>query len=96
MTIILELTVKKGGRSIAEPEYETEDFYAVTAFAETLDEAARKAVRYMVGYLTAERGLDRNEAYMLCSLAGDLKIAEVVDVPHVHVAMHMPMYIFGH
>ncbi len=96
MTIILELTVKKGGRSIAEPEYETEDFYAVTAFAETLDEAARKAVRYMVGYLTAERGLDRNEAYMLCSLAGDLKIAEVVDIPHVHVALHMPMSIFGH
>lgn len=96
MTIILELTVKKGGRSIAEPEYETEDFYAVTAFAETLDEAARKAVRYMVDYLTAERGLDRNEAYMLCSLAGDLKIAEVVDVPHVHVAMHMPTHLFGH
>ncbi len=96
MTIILELTVKKGGRSIAEPEYETEDFYAVTAFAETLDEAARKAVRYMVGYLTAERGLDRNEAYMLCSLAGDLQIAEVVDIPHVHVAMHMPTSIFGH
>jgi len=94
MTIILELTVQKGGRSIAEPEYETEDFYAVTAFAETLDEAARKAVRYMVGYLVAERGLDRNEAYVLCSLAGDLKIAEVVDVPHVHVAMHMPKGIF--
>ncbi len=95
MTIILELTVQKGGRSIAEPEYETEDFYAVTAFAETLDEAARKAVRYMVGYLVAERGLDRNEAYVLCSLAGDLIIAEVVDVPHVHVAMHMPKHIFG-
>ena len=96
MTIVLELTVQKGGRSIAEPEYETEDFYAVTAFAETLDEAARNAVRYMVGYLTAERGLDRNEAYVLCSLAGDLIIAEVVDVPHMHVAMHMPKHIFGH
>ncbi len=59
MTIILELTVKKGGRSIAEPEYETEDFYAVTAFAETLDEAARKAVRYMVGYLSGIRVFGR-------------------------------------
>lgn len=27
---------------------------------------------------------------MLCSLVGDLKIAEVVDVPHVLVALHMP------
>ncbi len=34
--------------------------------------------------------MDRNEAYMLCSLVGDLKIAEVVDVPHVHVTMHIP------
>ncbi len=59
MTIILELAVQKGGRSIAEPEYETEDFYAVTAFAETLDEAARKAVRYMVGYLSGIRVVGR-------------------------------------
>ena len=94
MTIVLELRVLQGGRSIPEPEYETEDFYAVTAFATTLDEAARKATRYMIDYLTHERGLDRSEAYVLCSVAGELKIAEVVDVPHVLVAMHMPKRVF--
>ena len=31
---------------------------------------------------------------MLSSLAGDLKIAETVDVPHMLVTMHMPKHIF--
>ncbi|MEM1044318.1 MAG: acetamidase/formamidase family protein [Bacteroidota bacterium] len=95
MRIVYEVNVLKGGRSIPEPEYETEAYYAVTAFAETLDEASKKATRYMIGYLVAERGLDRYDAYALVSLAGDLKIAEVVDVPHVLVAMHLPKAVFG-
>lgn len=94
MRIVYEVEVLKGGRPIREPEYETADYYAVTAFAETLDEAARKATGYMVDYLVATRGLGRYDAYALVSLAGDLKIAEVVDVPHVLVAMHLPKAIF--
>jgi acetamidase/formamidase len=31
---------------------------------------------------------------MLCSLAADLKIAEVVDMPHMLVTMHLPKSIF--
>jgi len=95
MTFIIELNVLKGSREIAEPQYETDDYYAVTAFATTIDEAAKKAVGYMIDYLMEEHGLNRNEAYVLCSLAGDLKIAEVVDVPHVLVAMHMKKSVLG-
>jgi len=94
MRIVLELGVRKGGRRLAEPEYETPTTYAVTGFAPTLDEAARKATRFMIEYLVQERGLERTEAYVLCSLAGELRIAEVVDVPHVLVAMHIPKSIF--
>lgn len=94
MRIVFELEVIKGGRFIQEPQYETEEYYGVTAFATTLDEAAKKATRYMIDYLEAEHGMDRTEAYVLCSLAGDLKISEVVDVPHVLVSMHMPKGIF--
>jgi acetamidase/formamidase len=94
MRIVYEVDVIKGGRSIQEPQYESEDFYAVTAFATTIDEAARKATQYMIDYLVAERGLEPTEAYVLCSLAGDLKISEVVDVPHVLVSMHMSKEIF--
>ncbi len=94
MRIVFELELIKGGRQLPEPQYETADYYGVTAFATTIDEAAKKATRYMIDYLVEERGMDRTEAYVLCSLAGDLKISEVVDVPHVLVSMHMPKSIF--
>jgi acetamidase/formamidase len=95
MRIVYEISVIKGGRPIAEPQYETADYYATTGFATTIDEAAKKATRYMIEYLTATKGLNRDQAYMLCSLAGDLKIAEAVDVPHMLVTMHLPKHIFA-
>jgi acetamidase/formamidase len=94
MRIVYEIRVIKGGRSIAEPQYETDEYYATTGFATTIDEAAKKATRYMIDYLVEMRGLSREQAYMLASLAGDLKIAETVDVPHMLVTMHMPKHIF--
>ena len=95
MRIVLELEVVEGGRPLAEPQYENDDFYAVTAFGETIDEAARKATRYMIDYLAAEHGLDRTEAYALASLAAHLKIAEVVDVPHMLVTMRIPKAVLA-
>lgn len=95
MKIVLELEVVKGGRSFEEPQYETADAYAVTAFAPTLDEAAKKATGYMIDYLEAEHDLNRTDAYALASLAADLKISEVVDVPHVLVAMRIPKRVLG-
>lgn len=94
MRIVYEISVIKGGRSIAEPQYETDEYYATTGFATTIDEAAKKATRYMIDYLVETRGLSREQAYMLASLAGDLKIAETVDVPHMLVTMHLPKHIF--
>lgn len=41
-------------------------------------EATRDAVRHMIAFLGAEYGLDRVKAYMLCSVAGDLRMHEVV------------------
>ena len=86
MKFLVEIELLKGS-SIEEPQYENDDVYAVTAYATTIDKAAKKATRYMIDYLVSNHGLSRNDAYMLCSLAGDLKIAEVVDVPHMLVTM---------
>jgi len=44
-----------------------------------LDEAARLATREMVDFLVAEKGLSRDDAYILCSLAGDLHVTQAVD-----------------
>lgn len=95
MRIVYEISIVEGARPIEEPQYETDSYYAVTGFATTLDEAAKKATRYMIDYLEAEHGLTRTEAYVLCSLAGDLHIAEVVDVPNMLVAMHMPKSVLA-
>src|SRR5690606_21939325 len=93
MRFVYELNVIKG-RTIQEPQYETDDYYAVTGFGESIDEAAKKATKYMIDYLVDVRGLRRVDAYALASLAADLKIAEVVDVPHMLVTMHIPKSIF--
>ena len=49
----------------------------------------------MVDYLMKDHKLSENEAYALCSLAGDLKIAEVVDLPHMLVTMHISKNVLG-
>jgi acetamidase/formamidase len=95
MRIVYEVNVLKGQKQISEPQYETDDYYAVTGFGTTIDIASKKAVQFMIKYLMDEHGLDRVEAYTLCSLAGDLKIAEVVDVPHFLVTMHISKDVLG-
>ena len=94
LRVVYELELIKG-RSIQEPQYETEDYYATTGFATTIDEAAQKATLYMVQYLQEVHEMTLSEAYALCSLTGDLQIAEVVDLPHVLVNMHMPKDVLG-
>ncbi|WP_224491111.1 acetamidase/formamidase family protein [Robertkochia flava] len=93
LRVVYQIEVLKD-KTLKEPQYETDAYYATTGFAPTLDEAAKKATLYMVEYLMKERGLPQEEAYALCSLAGDLQIAEVVDLPHMLVTMHMPKAVF--
>ena len=93
MRIRFRLSIIKD-KKIAEPEYESKDYYATTGFGTTIDEAAKKATRYMVEHISKTYNISWEEAYMLCSLIGDLKIAEVVDLPHMLVTMHIPKSVF--
>ncbi len=94
MRFVYQLEVIKN-KEISEPQYETDEYYATTGFGITIDQAAKKATLYMVQYLIREHGLSELEAYALCSLAGDLKIAETVDVPHMLVSMHISKDVLG-
>jgi formamidase len=47
----------------------------------------------MVDYLGI-RGFDRKQAYALCSVAVDLRIAQTVDVPNMLVTALLPVDIF--
>jgi acetamidase/formamidase len=46
---------------------------------EDLDDAAKQAVREMIDHVCRRSSLSRSEAYMLCSLAGDLRVTQTVD-----------------
>ena len=76
------------------PRVDAGGWFATTGVETDLLEAARSAVRAMIIHLSRERGLTRENAYILCSLAGDLKITEVVDSPMWMVGCFMPDAVF--
>ncbi len=91
-TIQLVLHKGKGvhnpGRTMKNPVLETPDLWITHGFNEDLDEAAREAVLEMIDLLVREWGISRVEAYSLCSVAGDLRITQVVDgVNGAHMAL---------
>ena len=56
--------------------------------------AARNALLAMIDLL-AERGFSAEQAYAICSVAVDLKISNIVDLPNVTVSAFLPEDIFG-
>lgn len=55
--------------------------------------AARNALLNMIDHLGAEYGYSRQQAYAICSVAVDLKISEMVDVPNFIVSAFLPLDI---
>ncbi|KAF4619004.1 hypothetical protein G7Y89_g14842 [Cudoniella acicularis] len=68
--------------------------FTVLGIDADLREASRKAIRGVIAWLVSEKGLLREEAYMLCSVAAGLRIAEAVDMPHYAVSCCLPLGIF--
>ncbi len=60
-----------------------------------LMQGAKAAVRAMVDHLERTYRLSRQDAYVLCSVAADLKISEIVDQPNWIVSAYLPMAIFS-
>jgi acetamidase/formamidase len=69
--------------------------YATDGVGPDLLGAARDATRRMIDWLGREHGLAPTDAYMLCSVAVDLRISEIVDMPNYLVTAHCPLGIFG-
>jgi acetamidase/formamidase len=78
LTGTLQFIVRKDLKT-AYPRAETPTHYIAMGFDDDLSIAAHKAVREMVGFLAAAKGLSRDDAYMLTSVAGDVAVTEVVD-----------------
>jgi formamidase len=56
--------------------------------------AARNALAAMIDYIVSDYGYDRAQAYMIASVAVDLRIGQLVDVPNVGVTAILPLDIF--
>jgi formamidase len=85
------------------PTYETPSRLARHSFATTgipveagmdLNAAARAALLEMIAHLEGRYGFERPAAYALCSVAVDLRISEVVDVPYPLVSALLPLDVF--
>lgn len=67
-------------------------YQATMGLSPDLMEGAKTAVRSMIGWLGEQHGLSADDAYLLCSLAGDLKIHEVVDAGVWNVGFTVPEF----
>ncbi len=56
--------------------------------------AARNALLEMIDYIAATYGLTREQAYIVSSVAVDLRIGQLVDAPNVGVTAILPVDIF--
>jgi len=91
------------GRPIPEPRLRTRSSparradgpcFVTTAHGPDLFACAQQAVRHMIDHLGEERGLSREEAYILSSVAVDLSISEIVDAPNWIVSAALPEAVF--
>jgi len=101
MRAVVRVTVRKD-LHLTGPEFLTADVaatpsgrrYATDGIGPDLNGAARDAVRRMIDWLGRELGIAPVDAYLLTSVAIDLRISEIVDMPNVVVTAHCPLSIF--
>jgi acetamidase/formamidase len=67
------------GMTTPYPRAETPDAYIAMGFDDDLSNATRKALRNMLDFLVTTKGMSRDDAYMLMSVAGDVEVTELVD-----------------
>lgn len=69
-------------------------YEVTTGIGSDLMEGARAALSGMIDLLCSQQGLNPVDAYMLCSVCGDLRISEIVDQPNWVVSFYFPRIVF--
>jgi acetamidase/formamidase len=103
MSVALLFELEKGA-NLASPRFRTprpvthhldaKGYEVTTGIAPDLMEASRAAVMNMIDLLGRLHGMAAIDAYMLCSVAGDLRISEIVDRPNWVVSFYFPRIVF--
>jgi acetamidase/formamidase len=73
-----QLIVRKDMR-LRWPRAETPTHFITMGLNEDLTEATKGAIREMIDFLVTQKGLSRDDAYMLTSVAADVDITQLVD-----------------
>jgi acetamidase/formamidase len=69
-------------------------YEVTTGIGSDLMDGARAAVSGMIDLLAARYNMAPVDAYMLCSVCGDLRISEIVDMPNWVVSFYFPRIVF--
>lgn len=88
----LQFIVHKG-KSLEWPMAETATHIITMGCDRDLNKATHIAIWQMIKYLEREKGMSQTDAYMLCSVAADVDITELVD-GNVGVHVMLPKNIF--
>lgn len=103
MNVALKFDLVKGA-NLAMPRFTTngpvtrhldaKGYEVTTGVGPDLMTGARAAVSGMIDLLGKQHGLSAVDAYMLCSVCGDLRISEIVDMPNWVVSFYFPRVVF--
>ncbi len=69
-------------------------YEVTTGIGPDLMAAAKAAVSGMIDLLSRRYKMSSVDAYMLCSVCGDLRISEIVDIPNWVVSFYFPRVVF--
>lgn len=89
------LPLKQAGEVPVYATYlESKKIESLTNLSEDLALSARNALLEMIDYMVRTKGLTPEQAYVVASVAVDLRIGQVVDVPNYIVSAILPLDIF--
>jgi acetamidase/formamidase len=102
MSVVLTFDVEKAA-NLRTPRFSTpgpvsrhldvKGYEVTTGIGPDLMDGARAAVMSMIDLLSARHGMKPVEAYMLCSVCGDLRISEIVDQPNWVMSFYFPRVV---
>jgi formamidase len=92
---IVGMPVKKAGEVPPHLAYlDSPKVAALTNLSEDLTLAARDALLRMIDWIATNKNYSREQAYVICAAAVDLRIGQLVDVPNIIVSAFLPLDIF--
>ena len=90
------IPIKDPGEVPPDMQYLNSDVVAgLSNLSNDINLAARNAIDGIIDYIVSTYGYTRNQAYVITSVAVDLRISQLVDSPNVGVTALLPLDIFN-